>query len=68
MQTVIQLDGDVVTRIRPARARLDNDPLFIIHNSAVSTSVGAWTRLVGALEAFAQTIVSGFFSGRAPNK
>lgn|GEM_PF-1832701 len=64
MQTVIQLDGDVVTRIRPQRARIANDPLFAIHNSAVSTSIGTWTRLVDTVGAFAKTLVSAFFPGR----
>jgi hypothetical protein len=52
MQTVIQLDGDVVTRLQRAYARVKDDPVIAVHNSAVATSVGAWSRLVDTLGAF----------------
>jgi hypothetical protein len=52
MQTVIQLDGDVVTRLQRAYARVKDDPVIAVHNSAVATSVGTWNRLVDTLGAF----------------
>ena len=63
MQTVVQLDGDVVTRLRPARALVQNDPLLAVHNQAVMTSVGTWNRLVDTLANFARTLLS-LFSGK----
>ena len=52
MQTVIQLDGDIVTRLQKAYARAKDDPLVAVHNSAVATSVGTWNKLVDTLGAF----------------
>jgi hypothetical protein len=52
MQTVIQLDGDIVTRLQKAYARAKDAPLVAVHNSAVATSVGTWNKLVDTLGAF----------------
>jgi hypothetical protein len=53
-QTVIQLDGDVVTRIRQDilgdRKRMED--ILTIHNRAVDTSIGFWKSLVGVIGSF----------------
>lgn len=52
MQTVIQLDGDVVTRLQHLYAQQKDHPLVAIHNSAVSTAIGTWNHLVDTLGSF----------------
>jgi hypothetical protein len=53
-QTVIQLDGDVVTRIRQDmlgdRKRMED--ILSVHNRAVDTSLGFWKGLVGVMGSF----------------
>jgi len=50
-QTVIQLDGDVITRLQPKYAEASQRALHAIHGQAVSVSVGFWKSLVDLLEA-----------------
>lgn len=50
-QTVIQLDGDVITRLQPKYAEPSQHALHAIHGQAVSVSVGFWKSLVDLLEA-----------------
>jgi len=54
MQTVIYLDGDVITRIRPD---CYEDPqkkeLIKIHNEGVRTSISFWSNLVDLIATFA---------------
>ncbi len=56
MQTVIQLDGDVVTRIQPEFMRGINKDLFDIHNQGVATSIKYWKTLVSLIQDFIKTI------------
>jgi hypothetical protein len=56
MQTVIHIDGDVITRIQPDKAG-DGD-LHALHNASVVTSVQLWQGLVSTLRAFAEHLVS----------
>lgn len=61
MQTVIQLDGDVVTRVQPKYAALNQEAIFKIHNQGVSTSISFWKELVEVLGAFLEAIVKKIF-------
>ncbi len=54
LQTIIQLDGDVLTRIQPKYA-LENETartLQSIHSQNVSTSLRFWNQLIGVLRDF----------------
>ena len=53
MQTVIQLDGDVLTRVRPAFAR---DPAILdIHNRGIMLSMQVWQSLVDVVGRFIES-------------
>jgi hypothetical protein len=52
MQTVIQLGGDVVTRLNSAYAAQRDQPLVSIHDGSVSTSISTWNKLVETVGAF----------------
>ncbi len=56
MQTVIQIDGDVVTRIQPDYAKEINNSLRDIHNQGVTTSIKFWKALVSLVNDFIKTI------------
>lgn len=49
MQTVAQLDGDVITRVQHARLAATNKPLHDLHREAVGTALAHWQFLVGTL-------------------
>lgn len=49
VQTIVQLDGDVMTRIVPRFAGDDSRTLLEVHSSGVATSVAFWSRLVEAM-------------------
>jgi hypothetical protein len=51
-QTVIQLDGDVVTRLQPKYANPSQRLVHAIHGEAVGVSVAFWKSLVELLETF----------------
>jgi hypothetical protein len=55
MQTVIQLGGDVTTRINSAYANDRDQPLVRIHDSSVATSVSTWNKLVETVGAFLES-------------
>jgi len=46
MQTVVQIDGDVITRIQPKYANEKYKTLHEIHNLGINTSVNFWQSLV----------------------
>lgn len=46
MQTVVQLDGDVVVRIDEARTAVDHQALRETHRESVDTALGHWRNLV----------------------
>ncbi len=48
LQTVIQIDGDVATRISEAFLRNINKTLLEIHNNSIVTATGFWQSLVKA--------------------
>lgn len=56
MQTVLHIDGDVITRIQPDKVG-DRD-LHALHNASVATSVQLWQGLVSTLSSFAENLVS----------
>jgi hypothetical protein len=57
MQTVVQIDGDVVTRVQPGRESAQDAVLHAVHNDAVSTSFRHWSFLLRALGQLAGTTV-----------
>ncbi len=61
MQTVIQLDGDVITRVQPKYVSSGHELIHNLHNQGVSTSVAFWKELVGILGDFFNSIVKVFF-------
>lgn len=57
LQTIIQLDGDVVTRIEPGLVRSNDCELILaIHGESVRHSVQYWQFLVQTLQQFFQSI------------
>ncbi|MBV8457580.1 MAG: hypothetical protein JO122_13305 [Acetobacteraceae bacterium] len=61
MQTVIQIDGDVVSRILPRRDDAETRVLNDIHQSAVEVSFKHWTFLVQLAESFVSSALGHFF-------
>lgn len=63
MQTVIQLDGDVITRIQ--RNYADPNPVNVtihkLHNEGVSKSIFFWKELIGIIGDFFNLIFKVFF-------
>jgi hypothetical protein len=64
MQTVAQLDGDIVTRIRRARVASTNATLHLLHREAVESALGHWQSLFQTVVQFAATLADGVFSRR----
>lgn len=52
MQTVIQADGDVITRIQPRYISADAQPLRDLHKEGLQISVAFWHELVRIVETF----------------
>lgn len=61
MQTVIQLDGDVVTRVQPKYAENRLAPIHEIHRENVRVSVEFWKELVQLVKDFFTSIVKAFW-------
>ena len=61
MQTVAQLDGDVVTRVQQARAGAADKPIQDFHRDAVGTALTHWQFLVKTFVQFT-TGTAGFFA------
>lgn len=58
MQTVIYLDGDVITRLQPEYYQDSEKRAVIpIHNKAVETSIAFWSNLVKLAETFVATVL-----------
>jgi hypothetical protein len=64
MQTVIQLDGDVITRINPEYAVAEQKYLQTIHNDNVAISLKAWGQLIGLVKDFFESIIKYFAPGK----
>lgn len=49
LQTIVQVDGDITTRLSERFAREFNQTLFDVHNHSVKAAVGFWGGLITAL-------------------
>ena len=58
MQTVIHLDGDVMTRVQPRWAGPAGQGVLAIHNTSVHTATSYWKLLVETLRAFVESVVA----------
>ncbi|MDM8515986.1 hypothetical protein QUF76_07290 [Desulfobacterales bacterium HSG16] len=58
MQTLIQLDGDVLTRIQPKYAKKNFTIVHDLHNQSVATSMKFWGQLIGILQDFFSAMAS----------
>jgi hypothetical protein len=61
LQTVIQMDGDVVTRVQPKYISSTHEVIFRMHNQGVVASISFWKDLIGIVKDFFNTIVKMFF-------
>jgi len=59
MQTVVQLDGDVVTRIDPRYARAGSEAIRAFHAESTEVSLRMWKDLVETVASFFRSIVKG---------
>ncbi|MDM8536290.1 hypothetical protein QUF70_06015 [Desulfobacterales bacterium HSG17] len=57
MQTVVQLDGDVVTRIKPKYADENSRVIHNIHNQGVTISLNFWSELINIVKDFLHVFV-----------
>ncbi len=56
VQTVIQVDGNVTTRVHPDTLKSEMAQLLGIHQQAVTNSVGIWKGLAGMLGSFMESV------------
>lgn len=63
-QTVIALDGDVVTRLVPLLAQPEGRGMLDVHQLAVNTSVAYWRGMVETLLSFVERAIGTFFRRR----
>lgn len=63
MQSVIQIDGDVFTRIRQGRETDEDKRLHELHGAAVNTSLAHWQFLVKALTNFLSSTIASLWGG-----
>lgn len=61
-QTVIQLNGDVVTRVRDWVREPGAEMLLTVHQQGVDVSVSSWRHLLGVVQSIAGTAVRGLLS------
>jgi ribosomal protein S25 len=64
LKTVIQLDGDVITRVQESYATEKHATVHKLHNMGVTTSLAFWKTLVEIVESF----VTGLVKLVVPNK
>lgn len=65
MQTVVQLDGDVVTRIQSKYASPDFTTLHQLHHKGVNTALEFWKDLIALVKDFFENIVQFVFQRRS---
>ena len=58
MQTVVQLDGDVVTRVQPKHALGQQNSLHAIHHEGVRVSIAYWKELIMIAKDFLGSLFS----------
>jgi hypothetical protein len=61
MQTVVQLDGDVVTRIQQGWETAQNKPIHDMHQDAVGNSTQQWQFLAQTVTQFLSSALKDFF-------
>ncbi|MFQ5633668.1 MAG: hypothetical protein ACE5I1_33300 [bacterium] len=61
MKTVIQLDGDVITRVQERYATEEHTTVHKLHNMGVTTSLAFWKTLVEIVESFITGLVKLIF-------
>ncbi len=64
MQTIAQLDGDIVTRIQRGRDAAAYKPLHDLHQEAVASALKHWQFLAQTVATFLSSVLRGFFLGR----
>ncbi len=64
IQTVIELDGDVTTRIQPQYSTDDNITLHKLHHSSVDLSYNYWLSLIKLIGEVFNTVLKNVFKGR----
>lgn len=62
MQTVLELDGDVVLRISPKYAREDASAIHALHNASVDLSYQYWKTIISLVAEFINTAFKSLFS------
>jgi len=61
MQTVIQLDGDIITRIQRGQEAAANKPLHDLHQEAVGNALRHWQFLAQTVAQFLTSTLRSFF-------
>ena len=64
MQTVVQLDGDIVTRIQVGRETAANKSIHGLHRQSVESALAHWQFLGKTLTEFLSTTLQGFLNRR----
>lgn len=64
MQTMAQLDGDIVTRIQRGRDTAAHKSLQELHQEAVASALKHWQFLAQTVATFLSSVLRGFFLGR----
>lgn len=60
-QTVIQVDGDVTTRVQDWVLKPEGSPLYAIHRDGIATAMKSWENLVDVVSKIAGTTASSLF-------
>jgi hypothetical protein len=63
IQTVVQLDGDVTTRVQPKFATQDSLTIHQLHQSSVNLSYQYWKSLIQLVGDVFNTVLSSIFKG-----
>jgi hypothetical protein len=63
MQSVIQIDGDAMTRIRAGRETENDKTLHLMHGETVKTSLEYWQFLVKTLTNFVSSTIASLWGG-----
>jgi hypothetical protein len=61
MQTVAQVDGDIVTRLQPALAAPDHGPIHSVHMKLVTTGLEQWRFLFATVATITIGVLQTFF-------
>ncbi|MDX1655173.1 MAG: hypothetical protein R3310_08155 [Candidatus Competibacteraceae bacterium] len=61
MQTVVQLDGDIITRIHPHFTTPEHQTLHQYHHRTTEQSIQLWQQFIAAVVGFFERIILGLF-------